>query len=110
MDGGLGTFILQPAFVLSLLVGAFHTCLYIFIRGNLGWHIPAVLVGGVIGALLGQAIGARIGDVLHIGDYSVLWASAVAWIGMGMAIVISTVTTQRAEVDADGGEVRPRRG
>ena len=110
MDGGLGTFILQPAFVLSLLVGAFHTCLYIFIRGNLGWHIPAVLVGGVIGALLGQAIGARVGDLLRIGDYSLLWASLVAWIGMGMAIVISTVTTQRAEVDADGGEVRPRRG
>ena len=70
MEGGLATFVLEPAFVLSLFVGAFHTCIYIFVRGNLGWHIPAVLVGGILGALVGQAIGARIGDLLHIGDYS----------------------------------------
>ena len=45
MDAGLATFVLQPAFVLSLLVGAFHTCVYVFVRGKLGWHVPLVLVG-----------------------------------------------------------------
>jgi hypothetical protein len=110
MDGGLATFVLEPAFVLSLFVGAFHTCVYIFVRGNLGWHIPAVLVGGVLGALVGQAIGARIGDLLYIGDYSVLWASVVAWIGMGMAIVVSTLASQRPESTVDEpGEIQPRR-
>ena len=63
MDGGLATFVLQPAFVLSLLVGAFHTCVYVFVRGRLGWQLPLVLIGAILGALAGQAIGARIGDV-----------------------------------------------
>ena len=110
MDGGLATFVFQPAFVLSLFVGAFHTCIYIFVRGNLGWHIPAVLVGGIIGALLGQALGARVGDLLTIGDYSLLWASLFAWIGIGMAIVISTLATGHDEPEESHGQIRPRRG
>jgi uncharacterized membrane protein len=109
VDGGLATFVLEPAFVLSLFLGAFHTCIYIFIRGNLGWHIPAVLVGGVLGALLGQAIGARVGDVLWLGDYSLLWASALAWVGMGMAIVISTLAARPAEEGDEHGQIRARR-
>jgi uncharacterized membrane protein YfcA len=108
VDGGLATFVLEPAFVLSLFVGAFHTCVYIFIRGNLGWHIPALLLGGVLGALVGQLIGARVGDPLRIGDYSLLWASLVAWVGIGMAIVVSTLVDERPTDDAHG-EVRPRR-
>ncbi len=110
MSGGLATFVLEPAFVLSLLVGAFHTCIYIFVRGNLGWHVPAVLLGAVTGALLGQAIGARVGDVLRLGDYSLLWASALAWVGIGMAIVISTLATRRPEATEEHGQIRPRRG
>lgn len=109
MDGGLATFVLEPAFVLSVFVGAFHTCIYIFVRGNLGWHIPGLLVGAILGALLGQAIGARVGDVLTLGDYSLVWASVMAWIGMGMAIVVSTLATRRPDAEADSGEVRPRR-
>ena len=109
MDGGLATFVLQPAFVLSVLVGACHTCIYIFVRGNLGWHIPAVLLGGIIGALLGQALGSQLGDLLRVGDYSLLWASLLAWIGIGMAIVISTLAAGRHDPDEAHGEIRPRR-
>ncbi len=110
MEGGLATFVLEPAFVLSLFVGAFHTFVYIFVRGNLGWHIPGLFVGGVLGALVGQAIGARTGDLLYIGDYSVLWASLMAWVGIGMAIVVSTLATRRPEGTTDEpGEIRPRR-
>lgn len=109
MDGGLATFVLEPAFVLSLFVGAFHTCIYIFVRGNLGWHLPGLLVGAVLGALVGQAIGGRVGDVMRLGDYSLVWASVMAWVGMGMAIVISTLATGDPEHEPDSGEVRPRR-
>jgi hypothetical protein len=110
MDDGLATFVLEPAFVLSLLVGAFHTCVYIFVRGKLGWHIPALLVGAILGALAGQAVGARIGDVLRLGDYSLLWASALAWMGIGIAVVSSALVARKPEPPPDGGQVRPRRG
>lgn len=108
MDQGLATVIAEPAFVLSLLVGAFHTCVYIFVRGNLGWHIPAVLVAAILGALAGQTIGARIGDVLTLGDYNLLWASALAWLGIGIAIVTSALVDRGADPPPDGGEIRPR--
>ena len=108
MDGGLATFVLEPAFVLSLLVGAFHTCVYVFVRGRLGWHLPAVLVAAILGALTGQAVGARAGDLLHIGDFSLLWASALAWVGIGIALVTSGLAARKPEPPADGGHVRPR--
>lgn len=110
MDGGLATFVLEPAFVLSLVVGAFHTCVYIFVRGRLAWHIPAVLAGAILGALAGQAIGSRIGDVLVIGDYSLLWASALAWLGIGIALVTSGLASRKPEPPPEGGQVRARRG
>lgn len=111
MDQGLATFVMEPAFVLSLLVGAFHTSVYVFVRGNLGWHIPAVLVAAILGALAGQAIGARVGDVLYIGDYSLLWASALAWLGIGIAAVTSALTARHPDATiGEGGRIRPRRG
>ena len=108
--GGLASFVLEPAFVLSLLVGAFHTCMYIVIRGRIGWHIPAVLGGAVLGALAGQAIGAQVGDLLRLGDYSLLWASALAWMGIGIAVVTSALASRPHEPREDGGRIRPRRG
>jgi hypothetical protein len=110
MDAGLAAILLDPAFVLSLLVGAFHTCVYVFVRGKLGWHLPLVLVGAIIGALAGQAVGARIGDVLRVGDYSLLWASALAWLGIGIGVVTSSIVARhpQPEPPPPGGQVRPR--
>jgi hypothetical protein len=110
MEGGLATFVQSPAFVLSVLVGAFHTCMYVFIRGRLGWHLPIVLCGAILGALVGQAIGARIGDALRLGDYSLLWASALAWMGIGVAVIAGSLASHHGEPPDEGGRVRPRRG
>jgi hypothetical protein len=112
MDAGVVSFLSEPAFVLSVLVGAFHTCVYVFVRGKLGWHLPLVLVGAILGALAGQAVGARIGDVLRIGDYSLLWASALAWMGIGIGVVTSSLVTRHPEPEAPppDGQVRPRDG
>ena len=111
MGDGLGTFLAEPAFVLSVLVGAFHTCMYIFIRGRIGWHIPAVLVAAILGSLAGQAIGSRAGGVLLLGDYALLWASALAWMGIGVAVVTSALVSSRGEgPPEEGGHVSPRRG
>lgn len=108
MNEGLATFVLQPAFVLSLLVGAFNTCVYIFVRGRLGWHSLAVLVGAVLGALAGQGIGSRVGDLLRVGDYPLLWATALAWLGIGIALVTSGLTGHDGDPPEAGGRIRPR--
>jgi hypothetical protein len=110
MADGPASFLLDPAFVLSVLVGTFHTCVYVFVRGRLGWHLPLVLIGGILGALAGQAVGARIGDVLRLGDYSLLWASAMAWLGIGIGVVTSSIVTRHPEPEEPppGGRVRPR--
>jgi hypothetical protein len=110
MNEGLATLVLQPAFVLSLLVGAFNTCVYLFVRGRLGWHLLLVLVGACVGALAGQAIGARIGDVLSLGDYPLLWATALAWLGIGLAIVAGSLAGREPEPPGDSGHIRPRQG
>jgi hypothetical protein len=104
----LRTLLGDPALVLSVLVGAFHTCVYVFVRGRLGWHLPAVLTCAIIGALAGAAVGARVGDILRIGDYSLLWASALAWMGIGIAVVSSGLIHRRPEAPPPGGQVRPR--
>jgi hypothetical protein len=110
MNEGLATLVLQPAFVLSLLVGAFNTCVYLFLRGRFGWHLLFVLVGACLGALAGQAIGSRIGDILSLGDYPLLWATALAWLGIGMGIVASGLVAREPEPPEDGGHIRPRQG
>ncbi len=77
-----------PAPVLALLVGLFHTCLFILIRGNGGGQVPLLLLAAVLGAWAGDAIGARLGiDLLRFGDFRLLTASVVAWVGILLTAV-----------------------
>ena len=84
-----------PAVVLSLVVGIFHTAMYVLIRGALGARLPLVLVAAVLGAFAGQAVGTRLGDPVRLGDYSLLWASALAWAGILVVAVTSTLGPTR---------------
>jgi hypothetical protein len=72
----------EPAPVLAAVVGVFHTGLYLLIRGSVGVHLPFVLVAAVLGAYGGQALGSRIGDPLMVGDFGLVWASVLAWLGI----------------------------
>jgi hypothetical protein len=67
-------------------------------------------VGAVLGALAGQAVGVRTGDVLRIGDYCLLWASALSWVGIGIGVVTSSLVTRApgSEAAGRGGEIQPR--
>lgn len=77
-----------PAPVLALLVGGFHTALFVLLRGRAGAQTLIVLVAAVLGAWAGDALGGRLGiDPLRIGDFRVLSASIVAWAGIGFAAV-----------------------
>jgi hypothetical protein len=84
-----------PALVLALVVGAFHTCLYMLLRGSAGVRILLILVAAVLGALAGQALGARLGDPVRLGDFSLIWASVLAWVGIGIVAVATTLGPSR---------------
>ena len=89
-----------PAPVLALLVGIFHTALYVLIRGTAGGQLPLLVIAAFLGAWAGDELGARLGfDLLRIGDFRLVAASAVAWIGIGFVSVIAILgPTRRPKV------------
>jgi uncharacterized membrane protein YfcA len=85
-----------PALVLALIVGTFHTALYVFVRNRVERHLLFAWLGAVVGAIVGNALGARIGgDPLRLGDFSVLWASVFAWAGIGLVALLSLLGAPR---------------
>jgi hypothetical protein len=81
-----------PAIVLSILVGAFQTCLDVVIRGTIGKHLPLTLAAAIVGAFVGHLVGRLTGDPVQLGDFNVLWASIMAWVGI---IVIAGIAAIR---------------
>jgi hypothetical protein len=73
-----------PAFVLAALVGAFHTGVYLFVKGRLGFRTILALAAAILGAWAGDAVAAMLGiDPIRVGDFRLLAASAMAWAGIG---------------------------
>jgi hypothetical protein len=88
--------VIGPAPVLAVLVGIFHTSLYVLGRGTAGGQLPLLLVAACLGAWAGDALGARLGiDLLRIGDFRLLSASVVAWAGIGFIAIIATLGPER---------------
>ena len=72
-----------PAVILSLLVGGFHTALFMFLHGRGGGQLYIAYVAAALGAWAGDAIGGRLSiDPIRIGDFHVIAASVVAWAGI----------------------------
>jgi hypothetical protein len=94
---------LPPAILMSVLVGALWTCVYVLIRGRLRLHVLLVLPAGIAGAWAGQALGERLGDPARLGDYGMLWASVFAWIGIVVVSVAATVGARTPKPDAAPG-------
>ncbi len=85
-----------PAPVLALLVGIFHTGLYVLIRGSTGGQLPLLVVAAFLGAWAGDALGGRLGiDILRIGDFRLLSASALAWVGIGFVSLVAILGPSR---------------
>jgi hypothetical protein len=78
-----------PAPILALLVGGFHTALLMFLRGHGGAHLIVVLVAAALGAWAGDATGGRLDlDPIRLGDFHLLAASLMAWVGIGFVEVL----------------------
>jgi hypothetical protein len=97
--------ILGPAPVLALLVGIFHVSIYVLIRGRAGQRVPILIVAAFLGAWAGDALAGRLGgDPLRIGDFHLIGASVLAWVGI-VIVVIVAVLAQREPSPPAG--VRP---
>jgi hypothetical protein len=86
----------DPSLVLSVLVGTFHASLSVLLRGSAGGRLPAVVIAAILGAWAGDALMDRLGvDVLTIGDYHLVGASLLAWLGIGLVSVVSILGPTR---------------
>ena len=71
-----------PAFLLSFVVGVFHSLIWLLLVGRLRLSLVLLVPAAILGAFVGQALGNRFGDPVHVGDYNLLWASAMSWVGI----------------------------
>ena len=81
--------------MLALIVGLFHTGIYLIVRGVAGLRLPFVAIAAVLGAFAGQQLGARLGDPLMIGDFGLVWSSVVAWLGILLIVAASLISPSR---------------
>jgi hypothetical protein len=81
---------LNPALILAILVGLFHASLFVLIRGSAGGRLAIVIVAAILGAWAGDALAARLGiNVLMLGDFHLLGASIVAWVGIAISSAVA---------------------
>ena len=81
---------IEPSLVLSVLVGGFHAALWVLIRGTAGGRLPLLIAAAILGSWAGDAVVGRLGvDVLTLGDYHLLGASILAWVGIGLVSVLA---------------------
>ncbi len=82
----------EPSLVLSVLVGIFHAALYVALRGSAGGRLPILIAAAILGAWAGDAVFGRLGiEVLTIGDYHVVGASIIAWVGIALVSVVAVL-------------------
>jgi hypothetical protein len=88
-----------PALPLALMLGLVHTSIYVLIRGDAGGRLPLTYLAAALGSLLGAGIGSRLGiDILTIGDFALIPASILAWVGIGIVAVLATLGPQSEKV------------
>ncbi len=87
-----------PSLLLALLLGLVHTGLYVLVRGQSGGRLPLTYGAAALGSWAGAAVGAQAGmTFLAIGDFALIPASVVAWLGIGFVAIVSTLGPDRRE-------------
>lgn len=79
-----------PAPILALLVGVFHVSVYALVRDGAGRRLPVLVVAAFLGAWAGDALAGRLGlDPVRIGDFHLVGASALAWVGIVVVALVA---------------------
>lgn len=81
-----------PAPLLAILVAVFHVSFYVLIRDGAGRRLPLLLVAAFLGAWAGDAVAGRLGvDPVRIGDFHLVGASILAWVGIGVVALVAVL-------------------
>ncbi len=87
---------MPPAPILAVLVGVFHTALFVLLRGSAGGQLPLLVLAAALGAWAGDALGGRLGiDLLRVGDFRLVAASVMAWVGIGVVAIVAILGPER---------------
>ena len=82
--------------MLSVLVGIGHAAIYVLLRGTTRARLVFIAGGAILGAYAGQALGARLGDPLRVGDLGLVWSSVLAWVGITTVVVVAVLGPEPA--------------
>ncbi len=83
---------LGPAPILALLIGIAHVSVYVLIRGSAGQRLPWLMAAAFLGAWAGDALAGRLGlDPVRIGDFHLVGASVLAWVGIAAVAIIAVL-------------------
>jgi hypothetical membrane protein len=89
----------EPAVILAILVGIFHASVYVLVRGSAGGRLPIIVVAAILGAWAGDVLGDRLGLTwLSIGDFRLVAASVIAWVGIGISTAVAILGPSRGGV------------
>ncbi len=87
-----------PGLPLALLLGLVNTAIYVLIRGESGGRLPLTYLAAVLGSWAGASIGAMTGMTLvAIGDFALIPATIVSWLGIGFVAIVATLGPDRRE-------------
>ena len=91
---------MTPWLLLTAFSAALNLLAFIWVRGHWGRIVPFLALASVVGTVVGNAIGERIGfDLLRIGDFRLLAASIVAQLAMLAAVLLAALGPRRIELD-----------
>lgn len=94
---------MEPAIALSILVGIFHSALAVLIRGSAGGRLPLLVGAAILGAWAGDALAGRLGiGLLTLGDYHLVGASVLAWVGIAVVSVLAMLGPERGILGRGG--------
>jgi hypothetical protein len=91
---------MTPWLVLSAFTAALNLLAFIWIRNRWGRVVPLLALASLLGTVVGNAIGERLGlDLLRIGDFRVGAASVVAQLAMLAVVLLGAMGPVRVEIE-----------